>query len=141
VIVLDASLAVKLVVQEADSDLADRWFAGVQDEVIAPDLLAIEVAQAIVRRENARDMPQGSGRDTLRAWRAILDGGAIALIRTQPAHVEAAAELALALGHPVKDCIYLALAADKRGELATCDAKFAVKARTIHPAVKLLRDY
>ena len=44
------------------------------------------------------------------------------------------------LGHPVRDCVYLALAMEFGGELATCDAKFSAKAQTIYPKVKLLAD-
>ncbi len=52
-----------------------------------------------------------------------------------------AGKLALALAHPVADCIYLALAIEFGCELATCDAKFQAKAREQYPQVKMLRDF
>lgn len=45
------------------------------------------------------------------------------------------------LGHPVKDCLYLALAMELRCDVATRDAKFIARARKIYPAVRHLSDY
>ena len=139
-IVLDASLAAKLVVAEADSLAAKNWFLHLDDEIIAPDLIAIEVAQAIVRRINMRTVPPEDGRRALSAWQAMLTGGAIVLMRTDPVQVTACSEIAILLGHPVKDCLYLSLAMRSTCALVTSDAKFAVKARTLYPNVRLLAD-
>lgn len=140
-IVIDASLAAKLILDEADSDRADAWYLDLSEQPIAPDLIVIEVTQAIVRRVNDRQAAVEQGLAGLDAWRSILRGGGIGLVRSGPEHVHAAAELAMRLGHPVKDCVYLALAIERGVDLATCDVQFAAKARTIHPPVKLLADY
>ncbi|MEO5938045.1 MAG: type II toxin-antitoxin system VapC family toxin [Sphingomonas sp.] len=138
--VVDASLATKLLIKESDSEDARRWFGGQSEPVLAPDLLAIEVAQAVVRRVNARDVAAVRGRDILRTWRVILENDGIMLLRTSAAQVEKAAGLAISLGHPTKDCVYLALAIERNTNLMTCDAKFAARAREIYPGVKLLSD-
>ncbi len=140
-IVLDASVVTKLLVVEADSDLARSWFRHVGEDIIAPDLIAVEVAQSIVRRVNARDIPRADGQQTLRDWRAMLDEGGIALKRTDPEQMEIAAEVAMLIGHPVKDCIYLGLAMEHSCDLVTSDARFAAKARAVFPGVKLLSDH
>lgn len=140
-IVLDASLVTKLLVVEIDSDVARSWFRGASEDLVAPDLIAVEVVQAIVRRVNARDVTADEGRQTLRDWRAMLDECGIDLKRTDSEQMEIAAEIAMLLGHPVKDCVYLGLAMEHGCALATCDVRFAGKARTIYPNVKLLADY
>lgn len=140
-IVVDASLVAKFFVTEADSAAADRWYLEAPRHILSPDLIAIEVSQSIVRRVNARDMTRADGEHALRLWSAMQAGGGIRLIRSEPEQVAAAALLALDLGHPVKDCLYLALAMDRNAELVTCDAKFARKAQSIHPAVRTLADY
>jgi predicted nucleic acid-binding protein len=45
------------------------------------------------------------------------------------------------MSHPIKDCIYLALAMEQDRELATCDHRFQKRAVALYPKVKLLRDY
>ncbi|MES2336965.1 MAG: type II toxin-antitoxin system VapC family toxin [Pseudomonadota bacterium] len=140
-IVIDASLAAKFVIAEADTATARHWFAALVEDVAAPDLIAIEVSQAIVRRVNMRDASVVAGRNALDEWQAILRAGGITLLRTTLADVGSAAELAMTLGHPIKDCIYLVLAMAQDCELATCDVRFATKARAVYPAVKLLTDY
>lgn len=140
-IVIDASLAVKLVIRETDSSVALAWYGSLETDVIAPDLIAIEVAQAIVRHVNMRTISPANGRDTFQTWRRLFDDNGIILHPTPNARLNAAVDFAIRLGHPVKDCVYLALAIEKHCDLATCDAKFAVKARTLHRDVMLLNDY
>ncbi|MBY0393863.1 MAG: type II toxin-antitoxin system VapC family toxin, partial [Novosphingobium sp.] len=50
----------------------------------------------------------------------------------------AASRLALDLGHPLKDCIYLALAMKMGCELLTCDLRFATKARGTWTKIRVL---
>lgn len=51
-----------------------------------------------------------------------------------------AALLALDLGHPFKDSIYLALAVDLGCDLVTCDARFAKRAKEVWPRVRMLGE-
>ena len=52
-----------------------------------------------------------------------------------------AALIALTLGHPLADCIYLSLARELRCGLATCDGKFVERAVRLYPEIRLLEDY
>ena len=49
-----------------------------------------------------------------------------------------AARLALDLGHPLKECIYLALAMKMGCELLTSDRRFAQKAKSQWPKIRVL---
>ena len=55
--------------------------------------------------------------------------------------VNDAASIAMTIGHPLADCIYLALAVELDCALATCDAKFQTKAIGHFSQVKLLGDF
>lgn len=140
-IVVDASLAVKWMLIEADTGRALDLAARHRDEMFAPDLLSIEVVGAIVRRTNEGILSTNASGETLRLWFESWAGNAIRLIVTSADPLERAASLAMTLRHPLKDCIYLALAIELDCALATCDAKFAARARPLYPEVKLLADY
>ena len=139
-IVLDASLAVKLLVHENDSDDALYWYRTFGADLLAPDLIAVEVAQAIVRRVNMRQLSRDDARRMIATWAEFLDD-VITLSSTDTVRLGAAAEIAMSIGHPVEDCLYLALAIEQGCTLVTCDARFAAKARSLHPAIRLLTDY
>jgi predicted nucleic acid-binding protein len=62
----------------------------------------------------------------------------VRLTRLTGMEIAKASNLALALGHPLKDCIYLALAMELECELVTCDAKFAAKAASTWDRVRVL---
>jgi predicted nucleic acid-binding protein len=122
-VVLDASVAVALVREEATSrrarQLIDTWtLSGA--ELVAPSLLWLEVANAIVPRS-----PSPSA--TLEALHVIERLG----VRT--VHLERPL-LVLAVGHShvhgltPYDAVYLALAESEDGRLATTDRALAVAA-------------
>ena len=137
--VVDASLAIKWLVREEGSAEAWRfadYFAG---DLRAPDLIHIEVLGALVRLANERRMMRPVALERITWWTTACDNGAIV---TQPLTLSLAGEaaaLAIDLGHPIKDCLYLALA-DRLGcPLVTCDVKF--HERVADPArVRLLAD-
>lgn len=137
-VVVDASLALKWIIDETDSDPARRFFVKHHGEMHAPDLLLIEVAGSLVRRANERKATSYDSIDGVHQIRARLNEAAY-LHRVTPELIGVSAELAIALGHPIKDCVYLALA-DRLGcPLATSDVKF--RDRVADPArVKLLAE-
>lgn len=139
-IVVDASVAAKLLLDEADSLRTRDWFNDTAERLIAPDLLAVEVAQAVVRRVNMRQISGNAARTVLREWRNFTTDGGIMLVRSNPPLIETAAGLGIDLGHPVKDCLYLALAIECDCDLVTCDAKFVARASPLHPRVRLPGD-
>ncbi len=137
-IVVDASLVVKLFRGEPDSDLAERIYAEHQGELAAPDLLAIEVAAALVRNANMVKSSRPFIEMALAEFGQVLRDATIALHRLDERQLAVAAKYALDLGHPLKDCIYLALAIELGCDLLTCDAKFAAKARGVWAGVRVL---
>ena len=68
----------------------------------------------------------------------LLECGVVRTESTQLADLMAAARLALDLGHPIKDCIYLALAMKLGCELLTSDRRFAAKDEPVWPKVRVL---
>ena len=137
-IVVDASVAVKWLVSEVSSDLADDLLARNRGELVAPAIFAIEVAGALVRKANEVKANRTGSEAGLSSLSEMLDNEVIAIRSTTIADLTGAFNLALDLGHPLKDCIYLALAMELGCELVTCDARFAAKAKGIWAGVRVL---
>jgi predicted nucleic acid-binding protein len=119
--VLDASVALKWVLPEADSDKAIRlqslMQAGVHD-LFAPDVFPVEVAHALTRAERKGDIPIGDAELHLLN---ILSNApqfhpSLALLRRALA-ISSAARIG------VYDCLYVALAEREACELITADDK------------------
>jgi predicted nucleic acid-binding protein len=140
-IVVDASLAAKWLIEEPDSPAALAFLRRFSGEMRAPDLIAIEVCGAIVRRANMGELPCEGAISGFAAWHDIVETGSIEQISGSPEQLGAAAELALGISHPLKDCMYLALAVELDCELATCDRPLIEKGRLIHPKLRHLQDF
>ncbi|PTS80835.1 hypothetical protein DBR17_10375 [Sphingomonas sp. HMWF008] len=140
-IVVDASLVVKWLVVEDQTEPAIAFLETSSGAVCGPDIVAIEVAGAIVRRVNDRSLSLPTGAAILTSWRTALEQNRVTTIRATPKLIEQAGRLAIQLGHPIADCLYLALAVELDCDLATCDAKFQAKASSLYPRVKLLSDF
>jgi len=102
-LILDASVAAKLFIAEADSDQAEQVLA-LGAPLIAPDLVLVEVANALHkawRREIVDDVQMDRA---LRKLPTIFG-------RLFPATdlVANAAIISRILRHPVPDCVYIAL--------------------------------
>ena len=116
--VVDASVTVKLLVDEPDSDTARELAAG-GHELHAPRLMASEVANVLWRKARVGQIERANS------------GAALALLSDMPVRwnedetVSAdAVRLALALDHPVYDCMYLALAHRIGATVVTADRRF-----------------
>ena len=136
-LVVDASVAVKWLVAEEDSDMA-RELAASGDDLHAPRLMACEVANAVWRKARLGEIGRSDA------------GAMIASVPAMPVRWSAdetvcadAVRLALALVRPVYDCVYLAPAHRIGGAVATADLRFAnALAPTEHgDAVVTLADY
>jgi predicted nucleic acid-binding protein len=139
VIVVDASIAAKWFLDEQQSDTADLFLSRFGGELCGPDLLRVEVCGAIVAAANARSVTVTQARAAIERWLDRIERGDVPLHATDGGEMRAAVDLAMQLGHPLKDCIYLALADQLGCPLATADAKF--RDRVADPArVKLLAD-
>ncbi len=137
--IADASVLVKMLAIETDSDIAAEFF--LSEEVVAPDLIMIEAASALwskLRRGETVAM-----RHDISRLEAL-----IALMIPSSELVQDALDLAVALGHPVYDCLYLALAIRRDARLVTADQRFLaavgqsayarhIVALTAYPSIRL----
>lgn len=140
-IVVDASLATKWLLTEADSEAALAFLEAREPEIAAPDLLAIEVCRALVTAANMGRIDKRAGRTLIAEWLKTVDQGNFRLYALDTGLVGRGADIALDLGHPLADCLYLALAINLGVDLVTCDARFVAKARVHHPNIRLLADF
>ncbi len=114
-VVVDASIAVQWFANEPRSSSAARLLEEDQ-RLFAPDLMPIEAANAWWKKVRLGDMQA-----------ADLDQAIVNLLglgmELAPAVslLPRAARLAVEVGHPVYDCLYLALARDRHARLATDD--------------------
>jgi predicted nucleic acid-binding protein len=140
-IVVDASLAVKWMLWEADSPTALAFLREPGLEFAAPELIFIEVAGVIVRRGNENKALHADALRALQKWTIAWSDHIVKHYRVTERRLFTASSMALSIGHPLKDCVYLALAKELNSDLATCDAKFRDKASTLYPRIRLLADY
>ena len=115
--IIDASVAFKLVVEEPDSETAIDWLA--RTELAGPTLIHAEVSNALWKRVRRRELAAGGELEDRLADLARY-------IRTidETPQLPRALALAVELDHPVYDCVYLALAEAYDEELLTADGKF-----------------
>jgi len=138
-IVVDASVAVKWFIEEPDSAAADALLLRFGRAIHAPDLLLIETAGAIVRRHNERSQTHPEMIESASVWRFMWQNF-VQAHRTGGDEVIAATGIAADLGHPLKDCLYLALAIRLGCDLATSDVRFRDRAGSRYPQVRLLAE-
>jgi predicted nucleic acid-binding protein len=138
--VVDASLAAKWILRETDSPAALALLADEGRSFAAPDLIFVEVAGACVRRANMDKAVQADAIHALDEWATIWSDQTIAGYAVTPRRLLDAAELAVRLCTPLKDCLYLALAQELDCELLTCDLRFRDKALGVSGQVKLLSE-
>jgi predicted nucleic acid-binding protein len=138
-LVIDASLAVKLVLPEPFSEEALAAVFGEEFSdhlILAPMIVVTEVAAAITKAVRTRLISPALAREAYDEWTGMAETmfGEIALLE----NMDAAFELSLSLHHSMHDCLYLALAEARGATLATCDAVLAEKARSIGATVKFI---
>ncbi|MBA2306384.1 MAG: type II toxin-antitoxin system VapC family toxin [Acidobacteria bacterium] len=128
VVVLDASVAVRWIIDEEGSDeaaeLLERDVAW-----IAPRLLLTEVASALRRKvADGAVAPAVAGQSLDALLQAAADG--VIRLMDDERVIGQALLLAVSLGHKVPDCVYLALAEREGSAIATADDRLARLART-----------
>jgi predicted nucleic acid-binding protein len=138
VIVVDASLAVKWYLAEASSNEARAAFERHAGNILAPDIILTEVIGAIVRRANVNKAERAASEAAIAKFIALIAEGFVTVSPTSTTQMGRAANLAIDLGHPLKDCIYLALAMEMGCDLITCDSRFAEKAKGVWARVRVL---
>ncbi len=126
--VLDASVAVKWVVDEPASDAAaDLHLLSIS--WIAPRLMLVEAAAALRRKVADGELRAEAASASLAVLLGAVAQGALRLAADEDI-VQPALALALTVGHRLPDCLYLALAEQEGAALATADARLAALARS-----------
>jgi predicted nucleic acid-binding protein len=121
-IVVDASVPLKWVLDEPESEAA---VALRDQELIAPALWLAEAANALWRHARIGEISV----DEAVAHFSELMNAPVASLPMEP-YLEQALKLATEIGHPVNDCIYLALALQQKTHVVTADQRFAAAANT-----------
>lgn len=128
---VDASVVVKLFVDEPDSTLAIASVAG--QSLIAPDLIFAELANILwkTHRRGLIGTPDPADYDIARLFDRVVPSSSL---------FSAALQLSVELNHPAYDCFYLALAIAEDDVLIAADRRFhAACAASAHAArVRLL---
>ncbi|HEU0155826.1 MAG TPA: type II toxin-antitoxin system VapC family toxin, partial [Stellaceae bacterium] len=121
-VVVDASIALKWVLDEPDSVAA----AALQsEELIAPILWLTEAANALWRYFRSGQITAEEADVRLSA----LTNAPVASFPVEP-HLRSALRLATEIGHPVYDCLYLALAIAHDTHVVTADRRFLTAAQS-----------
>ncbi|QPI75546.1 type II toxin-antitoxin system VapC family toxin [Sphingobium sp. Cam5-1] len=124
--VIDASVAVKWVITEEDSQQASSLFSG--SILSAPDLIIAECGNILWKKVRRAQLTED---EALMAAR-ILQHMDVELHPMRPL-MERATRLAMDIGHPAYDCLYLALALEKGIQFVTADLGFVSKVRQTLP--------
>ena len=120
--VIDASVAIKWVIEEAGSDHAAALLDG--RPLLAPDLLMPECANILWKKATRGEVSNDEA-----AMAADLLGAVCVELVPMRGFLAAATRLALELGHPAYDCFYLALAVDRDVPMITADGRFVAALR------------
>ncbi len=129
--VLDASVALKWVLIEADSgkarQLRDDFRAGIH-ELIAPDSFALEIALALTKAER-----RGMIQDAAARWTDVMTSAP----HFSPSHPLAprAIQIASQARIGVYDCLYVALAEREGCDLVTADSRLV---NSLQPAFSFI---
>jgi predicted nucleic acid-binding protein len=122
-VIVDASVALKWVIREADSALALKLLA--RTDLVAPSLLTVEVGYVLTKLARQRTL---STAQALTAW---TDFRTLPLLQIEDTTLwQAAFDLSLRLGASFYDCAYLALAQIEGDVLVTADQRFIRAARS-----------
>jgi predicted nucleic acid-binding protein len=115
-LVVDASVALKWVLAEPGQAAAE---ALLDEDLIAPSLWLLEAANALWRRNLRGELGVDEAEERL----SELFNAPVTSIPIEE-DLSAAVALAQRLGHPVYDCLYLALAMREQAQVVTADRRF-----------------
>jgi predicted nucleic acid-binding protein len=115
-LVVDASVALKWLVEEEGSDAADALRGR---HLVAPALIRIEVANVLRTMVARGSVPQAAAAELF----ALFQKAPVDIVESDDALERRALDLAIAVAHPVYDCIYLALAERMAASVVTADSR------------------
>jgi predicted nucleic acid-binding protein len=129
--IVDASVVVKWLVEEIDSQAAQRPLDS-DETLVAPDFVLVETANVLWKKTLRRELEAEQAVAGARALPTYFEQ----LMPSAPLLPRALA-IAIEVGHPVYDCLYLACAELLEATLVTADDRFATKARTKFPSLRV----
>jgi predicted nucleic acid-binding protein len=115
--VVDASVAAKWLVEEEGSEAA---LALQGEDMVAPALLRIEIANLLRTLAGKKVVSAAAALELFRFFQSA----PVTIVDHDDELERRALEIALEMGHPVYDCVYLALAERTGRELVTADQRF-----------------
>jgi predicted nucleic acid-binding protein len=127
-----------------DASVASHWFANTEfskaagpfrwlSDLVAPGFLLVETGNVLYKQSRAGNIAPDKCAESI----GILRESMLELIPDANLLAKAI-ELALERRHPVYDCLYLALAIERREPLATADKRLAALARQLNIEVELI---
>ena len=128
-VVVDASIAFLWFANELDQSGAERLLE-TELPLLAPDLMAVEVTNAWWKKLRRREMETADVEQAVTNLLALEISWTPSSVLLRPA-----ARLAVELGHPVYDCVDLALAASRAASLATADERLRQAAERVGVAI------
>jgi predicted nucleic acid-binding protein len=134
--VVDASVAVKWFLTEADSEKASRLLDGGR-RLVAPSIIRTEVAGAISRKFREGLLPEKLASAACDDWKEMLLGRHVELIPVADVFNRAIA-LSFQWRHALPDCLYLAVAEQFNAELLTADRTLHERAAKAKARVSLI---
>jgi predicted nucleic acid-binding protein len=137
-IVLDASIAAKWLLPEPGSQAALELQEG-PEQLLAPDLIRLEVAAAITRRARAEADPlaPSDAASCCARWLQLLDQAVLSLI-PEAELLQPAVALSAEIQHSLQDCLYLTAARQLDAPLITADKAFQNRAVRFYKKISLL---
>lgn len=137
--VVDASVVLKWFLPESDGAAADfllEQFLNNEVELLAPELILIEIASALWKRALLRK--ELSGAEAALIYQDFLTLPLSFVPSSELA--SAALQFALKHQHSVYDALYCALALERRCDFVTADRVLANKLRGVFPFIVQLSD-
>lgn len=116
-IIVDVSVALKWVCEEEGSDRAAALLDG--RLLAAPAFWLAEAANALWRRVQRGELTRGQAEERI----DLLSAAPVQALEV-PGLISEALKFACDLGHPVYDCLYLAAAVQRQGQVVTADRRF-----------------
>ena len=120
--VVDASVAIKWVVEEPGTDAALSIRAA--GRLVAPELWVAECANILWKKVRRGEFSA----DQALAAAELLEAAGVEVMAGEPA-LSQVVRLATTLDHPAYDCVYLALAADNGWTMVTADDRLLERLR------------
>jgi predicted nucleic acid-binding protein len=131
-LIVDASVAVKWVVDETESDKALALYQN-ESDLAAPTLIVAEVGNTLWKKRRRKLITERQMTLALEALPRFLKQ-----LCALPELAPRAGELAVRLDHPIYDCFYLALAQRENAAIVTADERLFMAARKARIKVRRL---